>query len=153
MLFLGCGDLINPFRATAAGTSQKEGLHIHINDDNLSVIARNILILKIATGPDFDPDTHMDISYVWDVWYNAIWPQSTLKRFLKDIRELLDEPLPQNIIIPNCESKLKLESIWKEWLCMVETVTVSDVLANRYAQEQYFRYFYDFSYITIIHVQ
>ena len=130
MLFLGCGDLLNPLYAVA-GSSENQKLSIHINDDNFSVIARNILILKIVFNPDFDTNSNLDINYVWDVWCNATWPQSTVERFLKDIKELLDEPLPVNVILADLKSKEKLQSIWKEWLCTIETVSMSDLQADR----------------------
>ena len=128
---MGCGDLINPLHAIA-DSSGNHKLSIHINDDNICTIGRNILILKIISVPDFDPDSTGGISYVWDLWYNATWPQSTAERFRKDIRQLLDEPLPPKVFVPDCETKQKLDSIWKDWLCMVDSLSALDVLGDRY---------------------
>jgi len=103
---LGCGDLRNPLlTTTAVGDKHNAGqyyenLDIHINDASLSVIARNILILKIISCPKFDPNDDDDMDYVWDIWYNTTFSHSTTKRFMEDVKSLLDSPLPANSIIP-----------------------------------------------------
>ena len=131
MLFLGCGDLRSPL-TTANGISKNQFLHIHINDNNLLIIARNILILKTISSPEFDTSKDTDMNYMWHLWYDAIWPESTLKRFIKDIQELLEQPLPHTIFIPESSIYLeRLRAVWTEWLEIVMSTCVEDVLADR----------------------
>ena len=61
----------------------------------------------------------------------ATWPQSTVERFLKDIEDLLNKPLPQNTIIPDFDSEEDLKALWREWLQMMQTFSISYVLTNR----------------------
>ena len=120
LLFLGCGDLMNPL-TTATGSCKKiKNLQIHINDGSLPVIARNILVLKIVSSNKFSPENVRDMEYLWDIWYNRSWLDSTLKRFVEDIKSLLDQPLPDEIIISNNSSHLfALKEIWTWWLSTV----------------------------------
>ncbi len=99
VLFLSCGDLRNTFQATTCKNPQK--LEIHLNDFHPSVLARNIIILKIVSASDFNPDNNEDLGFLWDVWYNMDWPEETRKRFLSVVKELMNEKLPDNVSIPN----------------------------------------------------
>ena len=78
VLFLGCNDLKKPL-TTAIGTRLIPNLHIHVNDSSMTIIARNILLTNIVSSLDFNPDNEGDMAYIWDIWYNATWPESTLK--------------------------------------------------------------------------
>ena len=132
MLFLCCGDLRSPLTTAISTSHQNQYLHIHINNHNLIIIARHILILKIISSPEFDPSNAADFDYLWHVWYDATWPETTLKRFLKDVKNLLDQPLPHNIFIPESSSTLEaLKAVWTQWLSIVMKITVDDVLADR----------------------
>ena len=131
MLFLGCGDLRNPL-TTAIGAKHNQYLHIHINDNSLLIIARNILIVKIISSPEFNPSKEADMDYVWHLWYDATWPESTLKRFIKDVEEILNQPLPHNAFIPESHIYLeRLKAVWTEWLSVVTMTSVETVLADR----------------------
>ena len=133
MLFLGCGDLRNPLK-TAVCSSPGKKIHLHINDYNLPVIGRNVLILMIASSSNkFNPENQEDMNYIWDVWYNATWPESTLKRFVGDLRCLLDDEvaLPNNIIISE-SSHNALKALWAKWITMANTLSAEDVLFDRY---------------------
>ena len=137
MLFLSCGDLRSPL-FTAVGTNQNQYLHIHINDSSLLNIARNIRIVKIISSSAFDPNIAADLDYLWNLWYDATWPESTLKRFMQDTKDLLSQPLPHNIFLPESSIYLeKLRTIWTEWLAMVLNISVEDVLADRYKTRKF----------------
>ena len=143
---MGCGDLRDPL-TTAIGARQNQFLHIHINDINLAIIARNILILKIASGPEFDPNKEEDVNYLWHLWYDVTWPETTLKRFLKDVKDLLDKPLPYNTFIPECNIYLeKLKAVWTDWLSFVKNIPIEDVLADRYRKMTQIKVFHAFQY-------
>ena len=126
---MGCGDLRNPL-TTAISSSPKTKLCIHINDANLQVISRNILILKIISSQDFNPVNEDDLSYIWDIWYNATWPESTCKRFLEDVQSLLNNPSSENTVIDNSYQET-LRNVWAEWLTVLKTSSVEDVLSDR----------------------
>ena len=129
---MGCGDLRSPL-ITAINLNHNQYLHIHINNSNLLIIARSILILKIISSLDFDPSNAADMGYLWNVWYNATWPETTLKRFMQDIKELLDQPLPHNIFIPESNIHLEaLKAVWTKWLSLVRTTSTEAVLVDRY---------------------
>ena len=70
----------------ASTTSHLKHLHIHLNDNNPLVLARNILILKVISDEKFDPDNTDDLASLWDLWYNLEWPESTEKRFMKAVK-------------------------------------------------------------------
>ena len=123
--------MLNPLTTIGNGSFPNQNLHIHINDSSLAVVARNILILKIISSQDFDPNNTADMSYTWDLWYNTIWPESTLERFMKGIKSLLDEPLPGNIILADTSQEEKLNSIWRTWITNIDA-SVDGVLAKRY---------------------
>ncbi|EFX73684.1 hypothetical protein DAPPUDRAFT_307653 [Daphnia pulex] len=119
VLLLGCGDLRNTFQATTSNNPKKElhppNLEIHLNDLSPSVLARSIIILKIVSAHDFNPDNDEDFGFLWDVWYNVDWPEETRKRFLSIVKELTNEQLPDNVSIPNKSHLEKLKSLWSNW--------------------------------------
>jgi hypothetical protein len=110
---LGCGDLRNTFQATASKPPQN--LEIHLNDLDSSILARNIIILKIISSHDFNPDEEKDFGFLWDVWYNFDWPEETRKRFLSVVEELMNEKLPDNVSVPNSIHFEKLKNLWSNW--------------------------------------
>jgi hypothetical protein len=115
VLLLGCGDLRNTFQATTSKNPQN--LEIHLNDlsPSVSVLARNVIILKIVAAHDFNLENDEDFGFLWDVWYNVDWPEETRKRFLSIVKELTNEKLPDNVIIPNSCHLEKLKSLWSNW--------------------------------------
>ena len=117
---------------TATNGPQSKALELHVNDASPSIIARHTLILKVISSSNFDPEKEEDLGYLWNVWYDATWPESTLKRFTQDIKNLLNEPLPQNMAIPEGSHKEAVRKIWAGWLSTIKTSTVEDTLAARY---------------------
>ena len=93
----------------------KQKLCIHLNDWNPSVIARNIIILKIISVPEFDVNNEEDVGFLWDLWYNAEWPEATRKRFNSVLKELLDNALPENVVISKSKYLQSLQSVWRSW--------------------------------------
>ena len=73
------------------------------------------------------------MDYIWHLWYDATWPETTLKRFIQETKDLLSQPLPHNIFIPESNIYLEgLKALWTGWLEMVMKMSIKDVLANRY---------------------
>ena len=132
---MGCGDLRNALAAAGAkgrGGQYCQKLNLHINDNSLPIIARNVIIVKIISCPKFDANKDDDMGYVWDIWYNTSFPQSTVKRFTEDVRSLIESPLPANIIISKNSDLEALKAIWTEWLSKIESSSVDHVLDERY---------------------
>ena len=116
VLFLGCGDVMKTLEVST--TKHLKNVHIHLNDKNSLVLARNILILKVISDEDFDTAKDDDIAFLWDLWYNLEWPESTEKRFTKAVRELLDGKLPENVVIPNRSHLELLMKVWCGWVSL-----------------------------------
>ena len=115
MLFLGCVDLRGALQAAVDIEHQKpRSLHIHLNDVNPSVLARNILLLKVISAPDFNPNCEQDIAFLWDVWYNAEWPETTRARFQHIVKDLLDGKLA-DVCIHESSQLQSLKNVWDTW--------------------------------------
>ena len=96
ILLLRFWDLMNTLETTASDNKGKH-LHIHLNDVNTkhnAVMARNIVMWKIISAKDFNPNNDGDLAFLWDVWYNAEWMESTKKRFQIVLKDLPDGNLP-----------------------------------------------------------
>ena len=107
-----------------------QSLEIHLNTASLVTTARNIFILNMFCSPNIDPNNAADLNYIWEVMYNATWPESTQKRFIQDVKSLQDSPLHHNIIIPaNFHEELK--DFCTGWLTLMESLSVEHVLADR----------------------
>ena len=66
-------------------------LHIHLSEDYDVVTARNVLMIHVMKSNDFYPASNPAyLDYLWDLWYSLQWTDDTKKRFLKDIKQLLD---------------------------------------------------------------
>jgi hypothetical protein len=136
VLFLGSGDLRNALK-TAGNRKNIANLDIHLNDLNPSVVARNILILKIISADGFDIQNEEDRSFLWDLWYNAEWPESTRKRFESFLNELLDNNLPDNIVIPKNSSLVTLKTVWSAWISIISKSKLeSDLFMKKIQNER-----------------
>lgn len=138
VLFLGCGDIRNALQATSVNTKK---LHIHLNDINPSVMARNVLILKIISADGFDIEKKEDISFLWDIWYNAEWPETTHKRFKLILQELLQNNLPENAAIPKSTNLQSLKAVWSAWSSISsKTKSEAEIFMKKINKERYFKY-------------
>ncbi len=92
-----------------------KNLHVHLTSNVPSVLARNILLLKILSSDGFNPDCERDIAFLWDVWYNLEWQESTRKRFLDVVKELINGGIPENVSIPKSFHLKQLTDSWNGW--------------------------------------
>ena len=90
-------------------------LQIYLNDYNASVVARNVMLLSIVSAPEFNPDDDNDFAFLWDLWYNSEWPETTKKRFQIVLKDLLDGKLPENIVIAKSKHVQILRDTWSSW--------------------------------------
>ena len=72
-------------------------------------------MVKIISDKDFNPSEKEDIDFLWDVCYNAEWPEVTKKKFQGVLKDLIDETLPENILIPTNSHLQVLMEVWKSW--------------------------------------
>ena len=84
-------------------------------------MARNIVMLKILSASDFNPDDQEDLSFLWDVWYNAEWPEITRKRFKEALKQLLDGSMPENVVMTNSNQFQILREVWTSWYSSIAT--------------------------------
>ena len=84
-------------------------------------MARNIVMLKILSASDFNPDDQEDLSFLWDVWYNAEWPEITRKRFKEALKQLLDGSMPENVVMTNSNQLQSLREVWTSWYSSIAT--------------------------------
>ena len=117
---------------TAVDSSHCKPMDFHVNDVNPAVVARHILLLNVISNPHFEPENQEDMGYLLNLWYDVTWPESTLHRFIKDIKSLLNKPLPENIAISEMSHKAAVRDIWASWLSTVKSCSVADVLTSRY---------------------
>jgi hypothetical protein len=108
--------LRNVLQATTNENAQS--FLVHLNDNNPSVLARNILILKILSDTSFNPDKEEDLSFLWDIWYNAELSEVTKKRFLIVLKDILDGRLPENVCVPDTSQLECLKEVWSSWLAI-----------------------------------
>jgi hypothetical protein len=73
------------------------------------------LILKVISASDFDTNNEDDVAFLWDLWYNAEWPEAIRQKFNFVLKELLDNALPENVIIAKSEYLQRLQFVWRSW--------------------------------------
>lgn len=88
-------------------------MNIHLNDVYPPVMARNVLLLKVISSPEFDEGAGID--YVWDIWYNSEWPETTKQIVCKHLDELINGDHPDYIIFPKRSHLETLREVWSAW--------------------------------------
>lgn len=89
---LGAGDLRHVIK-TIAGlwTKKKEGRPKHVNflvnDINVCIIARNVLLLEAILSCDFKNEA--DLAFIWNIWYNMEINASDYERLRQLIGRVL----------------------------------------------------------------
>ena len=119
---MGCGDIYNAL-CTGAFHSGSNSLDIHLNDVSSLCMARNALLLKVCSAPEFDPNDPNDLNYLWNIWYNAEWPESTRQRFIKVAKEIVTDNISSSICISNEKGRNSLKDICNRWSSSATTVT------------------------------
>ncbi|KAJ9520159.1 hypothetical protein QJQ45_030082 [Haematococcus lacustris] len=148
VLSLGCGDprnllltlgSLNPpgptptaTLDTAAKASSCSYLELHANDHNPSIIARNMVLLALAT--EVDPASPTDMQLLFDVWYNLLWDKSSQveARFKTTIQHILDGRYPW-MQVPRPSDMRKVHEVLRWWLEEAGQSTPAHVLEVRQA--------------------
>lgn len=96
-------------------------------------------MLKIVSSLDFNPDNQEDIAFLWDLWYNSEWPETTRRRckvILEDL--LLNDALPENLAIPNDKHLQSLKTVWGTWISFLSKDDLeSRMLIQKMNKERY----------------
>ena len=94
LLLLASGDVRN-FLCTVSELSERKpherlkSLNFHLNDYDPSVVARNAVLLEVASV--INPDIKADVDFLWNIWYNLGLSQANFDRLRKILSELLEK--------------------------------------------------------------
>ena len=121
VLLLACGDVRNFLCSLSELSLRKpherpKSLSFHLNDYDPSVIARDAVLLEVASV--IHPDVPADVDFLWNIWYNLALSVADFDR----LREVLTKLLNRNF--ESDESILKFQDggvlqecqdIWEYW--------------------------------------
>ena len=133
VLLLGSGDLRNVFFTVSELWQRKASLrpsqvYFHVNDFDPVVVARNVIILQIASC--IDSEKPEDIDFLWNVWYNMALSEDHYRRLLKVMDDLICHNNFENgIKFGTDESKEECRRVWRDWATV--TSSVDDVRIER----------------------
>lgn len=134
------GDLKKILEAKAPNNNL---MHTHLMSKDTNFLACHVLMLKIISAQDFNPENPADLNFLWDVRYNLDWPESTTKRFLILLKELLDGTLPTNVCIPQPSHLQSLWAVWSAWYSTAsKSKSQSEFLLKKAQQERYSKFCY-----------
>ena len=54
------------------------------------------------------------MAFLWNVWYNVEWPESTRAKFQHILKDLLDEKMP-NVHVHESSQLQSLKKVWEMW--------------------------------------
>jgi len=120
ILFLGVGDIRN-LLFTVSELCQRsedavpERLCCHLNDCDLSVLARDVIILESVCS--IDPCSDHDVDFLWNIWYNLALSRADSKRLKQIIQNLTSqEHVKGNVKFGSRILFEECQEIWKDWL-------------------------------------
>ena len=129
-LLLGCGDIRNIIKTVHEinrGVSPcPKTLTFHVNDIDDVVLARNAVLIQIATT--IDPTNAADVKFLWNVWYNLNLPEIHCQRLKSILFDILEKPL-DGLEFQSSECSDAIKRVVKFWL--VKTESVTDVQSQR----------------------
>lgn len=105
-LFLGSGDLRNAIHLVYT-SSADSNLDFHLVDINPSIIARNLIFLRLIN------DEHCPIDDLWSIWYDFLLEKDVYDRLRQEIEMLLDSSLDSFV---RDEDRSKIRSVLRAWL-------------------------------------
>jgi hypothetical protein len=151
VLFLGSGDLRNVLVTVSQSSEAYHKFDIHLSDSCECVTARNFLIAHILLSEAFDPTITADIQYLWNIWYGCQWNETTRKRFINDVENVLacnwSNP-HSSVILHEDPSNECVKRILNHWLTLVSTMTTDFV--NKIVEQRYSKYC--FFFLSCLHV-
>ena len=121
VLLLACGDVRNFLCSLSELSLRKpherpKSLSFHLNDYDPSVIARNAVLLEVASA--INPDVPADVDFLWNIWYNLALSVADFDRLRKVLTELLERNFDSDESILKFQDNSVLQEcrdIWKDW--------------------------------------
>ncbi len=122
LLLLACGDVRNVLCTVSELSLRKpherpKSLNFHLNDYDPSVVARNAVLLEIASV--INPDIQTDIDFLWNIWYNLALSKLHFDRLRKILSGLLEKNFESDESILKFQNNAVLREcrdIWRDWL-------------------------------------
>jgi hypothetical protein len=127
---------MNVLTTIASKTNCDGYLTIHLNHSCPLTFARNVLIVKVISSKDFNVNEDKDMSYLWDLWYNAVWPKSTVDRFVTDVKELVERGLPDLGFAIETKQFDELKNVWKGWLVFLDRSLIHSSQTEKILKER-----------------
>ena len=120
ILFLGVGDIRNLLFTVSELYQRSEDavpkrLRCHLNDFDLSVLARDVIILESVCS--IDPCCDHDVDFLWNIWYNLALSRADSKRLQEMMKTLASqENAKGNVKFGSRTVFEECQEIWKDWL-------------------------------------
>ncbi len=99
-------------------------------------MSRIVFLLKIISASDFNPNREEDVAFLWDVWYNVEWPETTRARFQRVLKDLLDGRLPENLVVSSSSQLQCLTRSWNSWSSIASCTQPESELLKKVHQER-----------------
>ena len=123
LMLLASGDVRN-FLYTVSEISLRkvqkcpQSLSFHLNDYDPSVVARNAILLEVASS--INTDVSDDVDFLWNTWYNMTLSEAHFVRLQRILSELIDKGFDSNelTVLEFQDSAVLKEcrDIWKDWV-------------------------------------
>ena len=122
LLLLACGDVRNMLCTLSELSLRKsderpKSLNFHLNDYDPTVVARNAVLLEVASV--INPDIQTDIDFLWNIWYNLALSRSHFDRLRRILSGLLEKNFESDESILKFQNNavlLECCDIWRDWL-------------------------------------
>ena len=123
LLLLASGDVRNIFFTVSEISLKKtqncpKSLSFHLNDYDLSVVARNAILLEVAGS--INTSVSGDIDFLWNIWYNMTLSAAHFLRLRQVISGLIEKSFDgsEMTVLKFQDSTVLKEcrDIWKDWM-------------------------------------
>ena len=110
-LFLGSGDLRNVIHLVHTSPTDADW-DFHLVDINPSIIARNLVLLRLINNE------HCSIDVLWSIWYDFLLEKSVYDCLREEIEMLVNSSLDDLV---RGEDRLQIRSTLQAWLNLFDT--------------------------------
>ena len=123
LLLLASGDVRNVFYTVSEISLRKakecpKSLSFHLNDYDPSVVARNAILLEVASS--INTDVSDDVDFLWNTWYNMTLSEAHFARLQRILSELIDKGFDSDelTVLKFQDSAVLKEcrDIWNDWV-------------------------------------
>ena len=122
LLLLASGDVRNILFTVSEMSRRKpeeraKRLNFHLNDYDPTVVARNAIILEVAST--INPDIPEDINFLWNIWYNMALSEAHYARLQQIISAFVDKNFDGRdqsaLRFQDSAVHEECRDIWKDW--------------------------------------